>query len=388
MTKPGYIPLSEDAAKIDRLVKKQRFRNTEAFIDRAVKILLAWELDPESSLNIIQGYPLTAEQKTLVNKIWKPQEYERVFGEPEAGAHATLREGLGETVTYLKGLKLHGPENPIEYDSYPMLFRFYSRFAPVKIAMAVLAEMLYKGNAESVELEALRDRAFEVASALAADIVEYEKSKGIKRTRKVSTGLPKAAGDDPDVMVAVKRRFKDHYVGRIRKDRRTKERHFEGAPAALGLARAAEEDGAYRVYLTEEGRKFCMMENPILSGEYSRALSGEESAFITGMIRRLPLEGRLFDVALEAVKGHTEGPVTELLDERFRETIVSYQREHPEEAKRHNINLESHTVEESAKMVEGWRVATMGRLSELGLISWEIDSQGKSVFAPRGAPAV
>ena len=78
-SKIKYEPLEEDNKKIVELIKKQRFRNSEAFIDRAVQILLTWELDPKSSIDIMKGYPQTEEQKQLLQQMLQPQIYQENF---------------------------------------------------------------------------------------------------------------------------------------------------------------------------------------------------------------------------------------------------------------------------------------------------------------------
>ena len=67
-SKIKYTPLDEDTKKIEALVKKQRFRNHDAFLDRAIQILLTWELDPKSSMDIMKGYPQTDEQKQILEQ--------------------------------------------------------------------------------------------------------------------------------------------------------------------------------------------------------------------------------------------------------------------------------------------------------------------------------
>lgn len=77
--KIAYTPLDEDSLKILRLVNAQRFRNPEAFIDRAIQMLLTWELDPKSSLDIMKGYPQTEEQKSILKALLQPEIYQDSF---------------------------------------------------------------------------------------------------------------------------------------------------------------------------------------------------------------------------------------------------------------------------------------------------------------------
>ena len=79
MTDNNYKLLEEDAKKIGSLVKRERFRNTDAFLDRAVQILLTWELDPKRSLDIMKGYPQTEEQKQVLQMMLDKKIYESNF---------------------------------------------------------------------------------------------------------------------------------------------------------------------------------------------------------------------------------------------------------------------------------------------------------------------
>ena len=77
--------------------------------------------------------------------------------------------------------------------------------------------------------------------------------------------------------------------GKIRKSRITKKEHFEGALSALDLIRATkdEEDDKVYVTLTEKGKKFFLMDNPVIQGEYEKGpLSKEESDFILKELRK------------------------------------------------------------------------------------------------------
>ena len=157
-SKIKYEPLEENSKKIAELVKKQRFRNPEAFIDRAIQVLLTWELDPKSSMDVMKGYPQTEEQKQVLRQNLQPQVYQENFqtnGSPQSieqnrlneklkskDDFEKLRTNIPQTKQFIKNLKISVPENQIKYDEYPILFRFYTRFAPAKIVLSVLSDLL------------------------------------------------------------------------------------------------------------------------------------------------------------------------------------------------------------------------------------------------------
>lgn len=415
-SKIRYTPLDEDAKKISELVKNQRFRNPEAFIDRAIQILLAWERDPESSMDIMKGYPQTDEQRQILEAWLQPQIYQENFN-PNEGVidenqrlkeknqsqndHLKLIENLTDTRKYIKNFKIPtAHDNLVSYDQYPILFRFYSRFAPAKIVLCVLADLLRQNPTKTrINLKMLRADALDIAAEFYDKISEYEQQHEIKRTQKISTGFPKI-GENPEENVSVHKRFRDQYIGKSRRNRKERKEYFEGILAALGLVTLAKEGKEEYVALTEIGKEFYLLDNPILNGDYTRGLSNDEAKFIVEkIIPNFILESRFHNVALETVEKYQYDPVlqqepmTKILDQEIIRATNQYIEHHPEEAEKFDFKKVEYQTDEDTrerildktdgKYIEGWRVATMGRLVELKKVSWEIDQDGKSVFRLR-----
>jgi len=158
----------------------------------------------------------------------------------------------------------------ILYDGYPLLFSFYSRLLPVKIVVTELGHLIERNKSEKIELMDLRVNAYDVAEEISKKISSYEKEHGIPRNEKMSTGLPKKGKDenDDDKIAMAQKRFKDQFIGKIRKNRVSKTEQFEGAAAALGLVYATKEGNTTFVSLIEDGKEFFLMENSVVQGEY------------------------------------------------------------------------------------------------------------------------
>jgi len=424
-----YKPLEEDAKKISELVIKQRFRNHDAFMDRAIQVLLAWELDPMTSMDIMKGYPQTEEQKQTLQAMLQPEIYKENFGEkinqlqsaldstksPKISEDRRLAEkfqtnddfkrliaNMPKTKLFIKNLEVSEPVNKIKYDGYPILSRFYTRFAPAKIVLCVLADLLRQNpNSEKVDLEVLRVDALDIATEAVNEIIKFEQINGIKRNRKISTGFPKL-NQDKEHQVSIHRRFRNQYVGKIRKERKKEGeegRHefFEGILSALGLVYATRENGRTMISLTQKGKEFYLIDNPILNEDFSHGLSKKESEYIFDvLILQIPLERQLWESALQIVKNiehdpKLEGKYSKLLEESTIESYENWIRENPKEAKKFRFDSIEYVINEVtheekmeeiwAKYIQGWRVAVMGRLSELNKIKWNIQPEtGKSVF--------
>lgn len=403
-----YNVLEGEAEKIRDLVAKDRFRNPTDFIDTALRILLTWESKRPEECNeiMLRLLPFTPEQDAYMKMMMKEKERIKHFGISETDRaydeaqqqkskaeknddHIKLRENLPNAMVYIENLKIKTPQNIIQYDEYPLLFSFYSRFLPVKIVINVLGDLLQQKNDWKIELKELRVEAYDIAEEISEKLVAYEKENDIPRNRKVSTGLPKKGQDDKDVekIAMAQKRFKDQFIGKIRRSRVTKQDHFEGAPTALGLIYAFEDDETEYVALTSKGKEFFLLENPVIKGEFGKSpLSNEESDFILKeLIPQLGLEQKFVDTAIKTIESYspnTGQKLTDTLDIEFHKTAKDYKTKNPSVAKNYNLNhLDSMKDSATERKIVAWRVATMGRLAELHVVKWKIDESGDSEFS-------
>ena len=399
-----YTPMADPAKRIQELVARGRYTSSDAFIDRAVSMLLAWESEqPQDTIRIMQSMmPFTPEQEEFLKgkiKGAEPTKGQGESGGEEPARHAVLgisdldhrrvRQNLDKVAEHMaKWAAPEAPAGAYEYDGYPLLFNMYSRFLPVRITVAVLANMLYESGGDYVNLDSLRGAAYDIAEEIGGHLAANEKKDGVGRNKRASTGLPTKVADDSQAGVEKRahrqKRFKDQYVGRVRRDKEAWEGHGDGAPAALGLVTMFEKDGKTAVTLTDAGRRLCMLRNPVVSGDYGggMALGAEEAALILDeLLPRLPLEHAFANAAVEAAeKAGPAGVTTPEMDRIFLGKAVEFAKKNAKAGSMLGLNrLDKKTTD--ARIV-AWRVATMGRLAEIGAVEWRVGKDGSSVFHP------
>lgn len=406
--KISYSPLEVDAQKIRELVDKEKYRDSASLIDTAIKILLAWESDnPGNMLPLIQGLmPFSPQQDEFMKSIWKPEQHEKHFGgqtesnemlkevtdqetfSPSTNDHIKLKDNLDISKKYVKNLQIKKPtENLISYDNYPLLFRFYSRFLPAKIVITALGDQLRETNDSRVDLKTFRFIAYDIAQEISDQLQKYEANNNIKRNEKISTGFPKTDSKDSiEKRARIQKRFKEQYVGKIRKTRETKKSNFEGALIALDLIYVTQEGENMYVSLTEKGKEFYLLDNPVINGDYSKPFSDEEKKFIyEKLLPRFDLEYEFIKTALKTIKNFDKQSgksVTEVLDREFYNTVRVYTEQHPEKAKLFDLEATELVMDELwRRYIVGFRVATMGRMAELSLVKWTINENGESIFS-------
>ena len=293
------------------------------------------------------------------------------------------------------------------YDGWPMLFTHYSRILPVKIGLLALGELMLDQDRDTVNLKLFTRKAFDLCEEVARKQKKVETEHETTRENKISTGLPspfdgKVSNPKQE---EYEKRYKDRYFGKIKRNKKNSEYYFEGLMSALNLIRIMKVGKDFEVTFTEQGRKFYKLENPILSGHsVTKSFSFEEKKFILEeIIPDRELEINLVKGALKIIaeKEDTTKDITKVLDQEFlakielfcksnkshkhleklKEVIkstISITREinainaelvkekDPEKTKKLRLRAKKQTP------VEAIRIGTMGRISELGLVKWEI----------------
>lgn len=407
-----YSVLEIHAERIRELCSNGKYKNSEDFVKTAIEILLTWESKyPEECFQVMKTLmPFSPEQEMFMKLSMNPDEIKKQFGELEIDRdqnevaqqkilaisdddHLKLRDNFQHTIKYVKALKITKPKDAIPYDGYPLLYGFYSRLLPVKIVLTVLAHILERSKSSKVELKDFRVHAYDIAEELAETLSKYENKHDVPRNEKMSTGLPKKGTEeeDKDKIAMAQKRFKDQFIGKVRKSRITKIDHFEGALSALGLVYVTQEDDKVFVSLTELGKKFFLIENPVVQGEYEKGpLTKQESDFIMKeLIPQRELEKQFVDTAISVIKRITtkdkttedDKKMTYVLDVEFLETVKKYIDKNPKVLDLYNLDhLDSLNTESTKKKIVQWRLATMGRLSELKIVNWTINEKGDSVY--------
>jgi len=243
-----------------------------------------------------------------------------------------------------------------------LIWYFYNRFFPVKLVIHVLAQIIAIQHKNWIELADLQVQAFEFAEGVATKLKNFEISAKMARNKKLSTGLPASRMEligfrgtskrkKEEKLIRGRTRFMDQIVGKYV----PKNRMFSGACFDLGLIGVQQRDESSYVSLSELGKEFALLENPILDKDlFEAAFSDKEVYFIFHKIySRFKLEEKIVKNIIEWLK--KESLTSSQIDELFK-------REHSE-------------------YISEQRIATMGRLSELQIVNWEIDREGKSQYS-------
>ena len=274
-------------------------------------------------------------------------------------------------------------ESEIAPLSSSLIWSFYNRFFPVKVVVRQLALMLSDDKQWIdlwIELSLVQDQAFFSAEEFSDKLKEYEDEKDVSRNEKLSTGLPLPSSElkglrkserkkRENKLIASKIRFQEQFLGSYIKKHST----FKGACFEMGLIRVKIEHGACLVSLTDLGREFAIMENPIMDNdEYNKAFSDDEVKFILEkIIPKFELEKIIVDRILNELKNNELS--SEEIDKIFEDEKLRYYSNTGEIKEDRKKKLLNSITQE--------RVATMGRLSEMRVVNWRTDKEGKSNYS-------
>ena len=357
-----------------------------------------------------------SENKVLFQKWEDLQRYHNLQDDHRA-SNRDLEQALSNLTNARKHVKhLTIPKeipDEFHYDGWPMLFTHYSRILPAKIGLLALGELMLQEDRDKVNFELFKRKAFDICEEVARKQREVEKEDGTTRENKISTGLP-TPYDEPTStpkQEEYENRYKERYFGKIKRNKKDSQYYFEGLMSSLNLIRIMKVGKDYEVTFTELGREFYALDNPILSGHsVSKSFSFDEKKFLLEkIIPDRELELSLIQEALKIIEANKEvsTDITKVLDQQFQEKIQEFcdaNKDHKYieklneeiartisitadiEAINHQIDVEKNEkVKKELRLrtkkqtpVEAIRIGTMGRISELGLVQWEIiGSQSK-----------
>lgn len=208
------------------------------------------------------------------------------------------------------------PENVPTRDPHPadrdtlLLFSQYYRFLPLKFVILELAAET-AANGGPVALDTFRDHIADAVIPIRDAVVEWEDAEDVSKQDSFSTGFPNRDASDPNRTM---RRYLHHYVGRYKPEK--------GEPSGFGhdlgfVSIHADASNTSRIALTETGRKFAELTNPILSTGPSTdktPLSTEEREFLVAHIRaNLGVEYDFMEYVYTTLEHH-EGTYTDALN--------------------------------------------------------------------------
>jgi|AntRauMinimDraft_4_1070384.scaffolds.fasta_scaffold00532_5 hypothetical protein len=224
---------------------------------------------------------------------------------------ASTGDGYEWEYTVPDTVPTHDP-HPADRDSL-LLFSQYYRYLPLKfVILELAAETATVGG--SVDLESFRDHIAEAVIPIRDALVEWEEAEDVSKQDRFSTGFPNRDASDPDRTM---RRYLHHYVGRYKPEK--------GEPSGFGhdlgfVSIHADATNTSRIALTDAGRAFAELTNPVLSAGPSAdtaALGTDECEFLVAYLRaNLDLEYEFMEYVYSTLEHH-EGTYTGAMD-RFR----------------------------------------------------------------------
>ena len=454
---------------IDELIKKRRYKNRDDFITKAIDVYLTWERDPASSMKkmseipptpaqfgqmVINGMSLSKlnemypgypekfedfgenwlkylEENSDVSEIWDKikddAEHRELSPQAKKRRHEKdfedIMKHLSHARNFVKLKKFDFKDiqhEEVHYDGWPLLFTHYSRLLPAKIALMALGEkMISEKMTEDqepyVNLKDFQVDAFDIAEEISSKLNKREKDKN--RNETITTGLPKP----PETMSEEEREkhsdaYKERYFGKIRKNKESGKKFFDGLISALGLVRIFEveqDDGRLETVITfsEKGKKFYLYDNPQFNYELDEAFYTDEKEFIIKeLIPQRKLEYQLIEKALKIIEKQNGDSLIEDIESAFLSEIKKYLKENKGklennfekrlddivkntekilDAKKYVKDHEgedgdefdeNERISKKQTQIEAIRIATLGRMSELDLVEWNI-TNNQSSFA-------
>tara|TARA_Y100000310_G_scaffold281712_1_gene302356 strand:- start:127 stop:1941 length:1815 start_codon:yes stop_codon:yes gene_type:complete len=302
------------------------------------------------------------------------------------------------------------PADALHYDGYPLIWSFYSRFLPVKVVLTKLGNMVAENDGEPVSYEIFREEAYDAALGLSEILRSFEEKYGIKRNKKISTGLPQPPvginSKDKEVKKyeSSKERFMNHFIGMKtkvwtkRKNDDDKNDWFDGALNAMGLAyfvakqigMEAKSKGGKAKYeikvgLTKLGKDFWLLDNYVIKNykqsSWDNAFYPKETYFIMNeIIPKFPLEHiAVLNIMaeLQKISDKKSGENyldTDKIDDLFHNPVLLWVRDKKNEDVGHYRDIEKE-IRKTPPNIAPWRAVTMGRLSELNLVEWDIGNK-------------
>ena len=380
----------------------RRYLDQRDVITRALELFFTWELEPEKFLDEIKSNMTSKQEQQLSKKPqdesaqkWIPieqiEQQEARKSEKDYEKMQTNLESAKNVIKQInmKDLKSNVDDQEITYDSWPLLWNFYSRLLPAKISITVLGDMISSSKTNRVDVHEFRVNVYDICEELSEKIIDHERKNKLRRTKKFSTGFPLAVNPDKLKQGLAEKRFKDKYAVSIRK-KHGGAYHLEGMLAALGLITVMRSnDKKHYVSMTEAGKKFYLLDNPILKDDYSNVFSDDEINYIIEkLIPERELEDKLVKRVLESVKNFDgKNKIAIKLNEDFLQEFNDFVKSY--DHKEHKARLIKDFIDKGIPQVDkgeavppiiACRVATMGRLSELKLVEWGIDKNGWSEY--------
>ena len=301
----------------------------------------------------------------------------------------------------------------IFYDGWPLLSTHYSRILPAKVSISAIVDLMWKQKSLVITLDDTSYAyIYDIAEEFSTELRTKEMNAKSSRPEKYSTGLPKLFQYEKITaqQALSQKRWKDRFIGKRSKGTEPKTdepiEFFNGILSALGLVRVFYDEDKKKVNLTltTKGKKFYSLPNNFfwsestdldLPSEYRGSLERDERKFlIKEILPERKLEMELIRATVKTLrklgdkdeKKPVSMAMTKRLDEAFLLAVEKFVKEEANGPIRKKIqhDIVDKTAEKEDKTtvtpIQAHRVATMGRLSEIGLVKWEILEDASSTY--------
>ena len=307
------------------------------------------------------------------------------------------------------------PEKIVLTSAYSLIHQSYNRFFPLKILVTSLRLMIEKNNTRWIAYDEFSREGLDISLEFSNKLKKIkEKGKNPARNIRISTALPISytAIYDEDM-----KQLGKNLQEKSEKDEMSRQRFFDcfigpkeisllrlidaaepegttvlsGALNETGLVHIRNNNGKLEITLSEHGLEFSSYDNPIINGIKiidddtgeikfpshvdgiieKKIFSNEERKFIMNeIIPKFKLEKIIIENILQKIKNEHEVN-TETLDEIIINTVSKWKTENEERARDEKLD---------EKNKDNYRIATMGRLAEIGEVEWDI-KEGKSIYS-------
>ncbi len=354
--------------EIEDLIKKGKYQDVIQFI----KLSISNQLQEEKNQGIVNN----KDSDRIPEKVFADITPDQIaaFVKNSEG----IRNRLLQNVKHIEGLIITD-DSDNKKTNVDFIWSFYNRFFPVKLAVVKLAQLITPEK-PYCNLDEWREVATEAGQEYEKILGEFEIEIGYRRNQRMTIGLPThysildgikrkgARKRIEDKLSSSKNRFANQFVGRYNRKKNT----LEGAPFLMDLISFKISGDECLISLTNLGKEFASLRNPLLNEDYSKIFSNDEVEIIyKKIIPQFKIEKQIIEIIINDLKNKKlTAEQCQSIFSDYEELILKFSLDKPEKL----------GIEGIKKKITEARIGTMGRLSELKIIDWEFIN-GKSHYS-------
>jgi hypothetical protein len=182
------------------------------------------------------------------------------------------------------------------------IFGQYNKLLPAKASCRALANLTAR-NEEGIPLQEAAEQISKEAVVLGQVLAHYDNQRGVTRGDALATAFPTSVKDHAEKS---RSRYANHFVATM-----NKQGQVSGLLMDLKLMNY-KEGKLHRLLLTEAGKKFALLPNPVLDGSEpygsSRFSSEEVSFLLDHVLSSVPAEDFAYRSLLAAIRNGANSP--------------------------------------------------------------------------------